>query len=120
MSAVEEIQQAIATLERLRAESTPGPWRATANNRRSGTHAIYGELPGQEVVGATPNYGGLWLFADAELIVTLHRTIDAQLAILRQSVVALGPTNLNVIVGQEPFAEPNVLALTRAINGGVS
>jgi hypothetical protein len=81
---VERIEAAIAKLETLKAESTPGPWRLA--RAQHVTHAIYGEKPGQEVIGSTPRYGGLWSADDGELIVTLHRTIDAQLAILRAVV----------------------------------
>jgi len=83
VSAVERMQAAIEKLEALKAASTPGPWRLT--RAQHVTHAIYGEQPGQEVIGATPRYGGLWSADDGELIVTLHRTIDAQLEVLRSA-----------------------------------
>ena len=84
MNAVEKLEAAIGKLETLKAESTPGPWLLTI--ARQNTHAIYGREPGREVVGSTPNYGGLWHSEDGELIVTLHRTIDAVLTILRATV----------------------------------
>ena len=83
MNAIETIQAAIEKLAALKAESTTGPWRFQKCDRRHVTHTIFGLNPGQEVIGATPNYGGLWSAVDGELIVTLHRALDMQLAVLR-------------------------------------
>lgn len=112
MSAVEEIQQAIATLERLRAESTPGPWRVDDDSPTD----IWTE--GESVLGGTVHTvvdpfgrGDYQPDGDAALIVTLHRTIDAQLAWL---TVAAELTILNESDWRHE------LALARAINGGQS
>jgi hypothetical protein len=80
VNAVERLEAAITKLETLRAESTPGRWvaedesfngpyvRAWFDNEFNGNTGIAGTRHGMP---------------DADLIVTLHRTIDAQLAILR-------------------------------------
>ena len=104
MNAVERIGAAIERLEALKAETTPGPWLLTV--ARQNTHAIYGRSPGQEVVGSTPRHGGLWNATDGDLIVTLHRTIDAQLAILRAASGGSRPPRLilaiaDAILGSE-------------------
>lgn len=103
MTAVEEIEAAIVELEALKVASTPGPWTAPA--------AILG-LKSTTIFG-TPIDGGHAAYVatahDAELIVTLHRTIDAQLAILRH--VADGRGDLGI--GTNRY----VVALARAING---
>ena len=89
MSAIETIQAAIEKLAALKAESTTGPWRFQKCDRRHVTHAIFGLNPGQEVIGATPNYGGLWSAVDGELIVVLHRMIGPNLALLQDTQRAL-------------------------------
>ena len=101
MSAVEEIQQAIATLERLRAESTPGAWEGYDD----------GILVGINSPQVTVAFEGDLRVRDIDLIVTLHRTIDAQLAIMRLS---LGDAR-----GSE-FCWQFALPLARSINGGAS
>lgn len=127
MTALEEIQQAIGTLERLKAGSTPGKWFVGDAN------------------GAMPReYGALWVVTneetstvrsdgeapedwlceihcgtreDAELIVTLHRTIDAQITLLRRE----HEFALKFGWPAQPFPERlDVLALARAINGSAS
>ncbi len=100
MNAAETIQAAVDKLERLRAAATSGPfgfedgwqppqWKdqgwtyvrvvAGEPNSISGVRSMVlstdGTLPGSE--------GKRRTLADAELIVTLHRTIDAQLDFLR-------------------------------------
>ena len=99
MTPAELLQAAIDKLERLKADSTPGPWWHWPE---AGDIEIYSDWRdpahrGGEVVIAPrirPRDG--WgrdavIYRDnyepnAELIVTLHRTIDAQLAILRAAV----------------------------------
>lgn len=88
MNAAETIQAAIDKLEALRDNSGAWDWR------RRHQHGEYGESIGSwenlhgyydnpdEVVN-TKTVAQNILPEDAELIVTLHRTIDAQLAILR-------------------------------------
>lgn len=79
-TAVETIQAAIDRLEGLRAESTPPPWFLTYE---SATHPrIWGNL---DEVGDAADHVATTARSrhDADIIVTLRRTIDAQLAILR-------------------------------------
>jgi len=113
VSAAETIQAAIDKLETQRAASTTGPWivhdmgdstYTSANNKgwwwiwQESALPFYGGVmevdhrddfgPGGSPVGVasrTDNDDGEKERADADLIVTLHRTIDPQLAILRES-----------------------------------
>lgn len=76
MTAAETIEQAIARLEEKRAAAMAGPW-------------VQGAFAG-EFCG--PNdFEVVFSDEDADLIVTLHRTIDAQLAILRAGLAAHSP-----------------------------
>jgi hypothetical protein len=88
VNAIERLEAAIERLEALRAESTPAPWAAT----RHGVETVpefdlhrFDDMP--ETIARTE-----LLRADADLIVTLHRTINAQLAILRREVSRLTRT----------------------------
>lgn len=115
MSAVERVEAAIAKLEDLRGAAAPGVWVAW----REG-------LPGRERFGVETGAEGadvVWRAAraaDAELVEVLHRTIDAQLAILRDNLTRYGDKLedgwLPTIGG--PLA--NVLALVDAILGDAS
>lgn len=76
MNAIERIQAAIEKLEALKAQATGGEWW------KSGLEVFAGP-------GLSADYlvvENARLRADAELIVTLHRTIDAQLAVLRSGL----------------------------------
>ena len=79
MNSAEKIQTAIAELEALKAASTQGKWAVSAK-----------QLDIRGFVYAPSVCAGCgWdrdTDADAELIVTLHRTIDAQLKILRTTL----------------------------------
>lgn len=85
MSAVERLQAAIERLERLKARSAPGWWEVDTNAPFS-----------LDLVGIFSEGGsGYAVLFDrdaqprretAHLIVTLHRTIDVQLAILREAL----------------------------------
>lgn len=99
--------RALATLVAMKSVTTPGPWRLTYGQHV--THAIYGEVPGSEVVGATPKFGGLWSAEDGKLIVALHRTIEAQIAILKS---ALGDAEGS---HDEPAAFAQAVELAQAI-----
>lgn len=66
MTAAETIEQAIARLEEKRAAAMRGPWGNSS-----------GDLIGPD------DFDSLFSEENAELIVTLHRTIDAQLDMLR-------------------------------------
>ena len=98
MNKAGHISAAIEKLERLKAESTPGPW--DTDGREIDQHwSLMVEpytkplLPvvSAEVSCISQCYGGsaqgLANTADGELIVTLHRTIDVQLASLRGGLV---------------------------------
>jgi hypothetical protein len=104
MNAVERLEAAIGKLETLKAESTPGRWdvdrvgfgvRAFFDNEFNGNTLIC------EVRHGKP---------DADLIVTLHRTIDAQLAILR--------SGRNITSRESEYTFDLALALADAILGG--
>ena len=79
MNTAEKIQTAIAELEALKASSTQGKWAVSAKQL---------DLSGF-VYAPSVCAGCGWdrdTDADAELIVTLHRTVDAQLKILRTTL----------------------------------
>jgi len=87
MTALEEIEAAIANLTRLKAESTQ--WQPDPDMPELAGWYVDSDGSGLQGVFAIKELfrGGhaVALYADppdAELIVTLHRTIDAQLAIL--------------------------------------
>ena len=83
MTAVERLEAAIAKLEQLKAFSTPGEWY------RAG-------FPEPSVWAGTGLSTDLLVvddarfLHDADLIVTLHRTIDAQIWLLRLTSAYLG------------------------------
>jgi hypothetical protein len=76
---VETIQAAIEKLDTQKRSSTPGPWNLHFADEFDARVGIdHGSRP--------TSLTGTMLRPDAELIVTLHRTIDAQLAILRDGL----------------------------------
>jgi hypothetical protein len=94
MSAAETIQAAIEKLERLRDSSSPAPWIAdedTLYTTEKWKNA-YGRVMPRPIFMAEGNYvsGYAYIEADAELILTLHRTIDAQLSALEAAKWLLG------------------------------
>ena len=110
MSAVEEIQAAIEKLTKLKAESTPGPWFLTYEKS---THPrLWGNASENDAdpVALAQNRG------NAELIVLLHRTIDAQLAILADTLNAFS-NPIPAFIGYEEQIYHAQLMLARAING---
>lgn len=123
MTALEEIQQAIQRLTELRDAGSAGTdewkvWRASTGIRSSDDYEWiffdYGDERNRYRIAEKQNWG---TSADMQMIVTLHRTIDAQIAILRREhefarVNGWPP---------QPFPERlDVLALARAINGSAS
>jgi hypothetical protein len=74
----ETIAAAIEKLEHLRSRGSDGPWRVDVLSRTNGTVAVSNEV-GRYVAHYVAE-------PDAERIVTLHRTIDAQLAILQHAL----------------------------------
>lgn len=129
MSAVERLQAAIDKLERQRHDSAgrgAHAWAAHSTTDKPSGHdaAIRGVgFPDDFFDGVADVYDP----ADAELIVTLHRTIDAQLAILRDGIARVHSwTDPDSQVGYEPHldgpyppgADATYLALADAILGG--
>jgi hypothetical protein len=81
MTPVEKLEAAITKLEELKRDGHPGPWHGNVTIRgvlrvQSGLAVV------AEVLNTTEDEDEI----DLDLIVTLHRTIDAQLAILRRGV----------------------------------
>ena len=119
MTDLETIQAAIVKLEMLKAEGTSGPWTAMEYDSNPGDQGVPiiggGEIGSMEghLTAYTMTLGSEERSViDAELIVTLHRTLDAQLAILRAA-----QDDYNQY-GEKPskfFA--NDVALARAILG---
>lgn len=84
-TAVETIQAAIEKLEALKAESTPGPWHDWEDDLTNEVDVWHDQEQRSHI--ANCGVAGMpRVEADADLIVTLHRTIDAQLAILRHAI----------------------------------
>ena len=116
MSAVEEIQAAIAKLTRQRDLATEGPWSSWHPADGHGDSCVDGATHDPDNP-PTAAEGGRH---DVVLIVTLHRTIDAQLAILSRTA-ELHPRY--AALGREDewlsaVERAGDLALARAINGG--
>lgn len=84
MNAAETIAAAIQQLEEERREATPGEWYVTYEKSR--WPRIWGNRDENDADAVAQTEGGV---ANAHLIVTLHRTIDAQLAILRDAAALL-------------------------------
>ena len=91
MSAVETIQAAIERLETLRDKSTPRPWTAMEYDSNPGDQGV--PIIGGGEIGSMDGHLTAYTMTlgseeqsviDAELIVILHRTIDAQLEILQE------------------------------------
>ena len=81
VTVVERLEAAIAKLEQLKADGTLGPWNVDMIPETGECRVVrFFEFFGSHLEEVT-NGGSIQ--PDAELIVTLHRTIDAQLAILR-------------------------------------
>lgn len=127
MTPAEKIQAAIEKLETLKAESTgPNPWIID----RDFPHIVmHPDKPGNSWDGqvvadtGTDELGLPITPADARAIVTLHRTIDAQLAILRAGLHKVKVwTNPYEWKEQDGLAPPDgwstYLALASAILGG--
>ena len=128
MTAIETIRAAIVKLEWLKAESTSGPWLVEEIPETGECRLIreFKFFVGPQIEVVAP--GGM-LAQDAKLIVTLHNTIDVQLAILHDALDDIARwLDPDSEYGWEPQDGPtpngqrfaNMLALARAINGGVS
>jgi len=121
MTPTERLQAAIDKLQALKADSTAGEW-GFESLPETGESRIHSEADGFSFMAATtvtfyPVPGGVKP-KDAELIVTLHRTIDAQLAILEG---ALGEASLWITEqGEEWRVDVRAVALADAILGSTS
>jgi len=132
LTPVQRIEAAIQRLETLRDRSTPGPWAVEDGwqppqwdvhtyvrvvggepNKISGIRHPIASTNGAESQSAMKRQ----TLAEAHLIVTLHRTIDAQLAILRHSL-ARALSKIEHGGRTEPVwsHEHDALALADAIN----
>jgi len=80
MNAVERLRAAIERLEARKATSTQGPWVAEYSGEQGNCVIPADAQSTREAVAVTRLY---YAAGDADLIVTLHRTIDAQIALLR-------------------------------------
>ena len=106
MSSVERLQAAIDKLEKLKAESASDlAWSSTG-----GLVEAWDEITGYGVVIFKPivRWEARVAANNALLVVTLHRTIDAQLAILRHAAA-------DPVSPDEPGALEDALALADAI-----
>jgi hypothetical protein len=100
---IEELQAAHKRLSELRHGATPGPWTAVNDD----------DFEEIDISGAAPfNVGSVWTRHSADLIVTLHRTIDTQLSILDAGITLHG-----VDVDTEGLLRVEDVRLARAING---
>lgn len=119
MTPTETLTAAIDKLTRLRDESTPGPWE---HHRDSEQDLGFGPVMESLITvedGCVLDWGSGVREADAELIVTLHATIDAQLAILEDTLRAF--TDPDPIFGK--YTEAVVyhqIRLAESILGGAS
>jgi hypothetical protein len=108
MNAVEGIEAAIERLEHLKVQSTPAPWHYWTDEL-TGDVDLWHDQEVRSHIAVMGHFGSSRVYRDADLIVTLHRTIDAQLAILRANRA-----------DAEYGREPSILAfaLADAILGG--
>ena len=122
MSQVELLTRAIERLETLKAESFPGDWEVLTSGVEGGDH-WYVMAEHESILSVSANDGSDEDFRrpTASLVVTLHRTIDAQLAILRN---ALGRATSKISMGGGAEAvwstERDAVALASAIVGDAS
>jgi len=119
---VERLTAAIEKLERLKAESSLGPWKATD---RRGVPALAPYEADIDALGLSEavdwRVADVIFASDAELIVTLHRTIDAQLAILRRVLDIVTPIDGQASYDIGPGSRVGqALALADTILGGQS
>jgi len=114
MNAAETIKAAIDKLEVLKAKSTPSPWHYWADDL-TGDVDLWHDQEQRSWIATLGIESAPTVLADAELIVTLHRTIDAQLVLLRWFLAIL-----NTAPGYGPPNGNGHMALATAILGGDS
>ena len=85
MTVVERLEAAIAKLEQLKADGTLGPWNVDMIPETGECRVVrFFEFFGSHLEEVT-NGGSIQ--PDADLIVTLHRTVDAQVAVLTAALI---------------------------------
>ena len=122
MTNIEDIESAIEKLSALRADSTGGDWNAYV---REGHHAYEGTIRTDGLPDdVSDEIAEIFIGVDAELIVTLHRTIDAQLGVLLEGAAAISDREALMDVyawddgewARNTSAESVALVFARAIN----
>jgi hypothetical protein len=83
VNAAETIAAAIEKLEGLQDDSTPGPWRIVRDSLQGSRRDYDPLLEAGDYAASGETFNNP---DDPRLIVTLHRTIDAILAILRTTL----------------------------------
>lgn len=119
MSALEEIQAAIEKLLSLRDHAEDGPWmflECDAGSERG--DLLMGDS--RDPVDAYPVISQDIHSADADLIVTLHRTLDAQLEILHDAAANYWATGHAPDDWESFDSSRAIFALARAITGTAS
>lgn len=106
MNAAETIQAAIDRLAALRESATQGPWLGWKQY-----NPLYGMQYGIESGRGEEVFASGALRDDVELVEMMHRTIDAQLAILRHAV-QFNRGDLGIGINR------HAVALAEAILGG--
>ena len=112
MTPVERVEAAILRLETLQADSTPGPWKKEESPCMNGAFdvlSVFGYVSYGDV-GALENE------TDADLIATLHSTVDPMLAILRDTLDLFRDPIL-IFMGREEQVFAAQLALADSILG---
>ena len=82
LTPAQRIEAAIVRLEKLRGMSTPGPWHEWEDDLTNEMDIWHD----QEVRSHVANFGlagTQWVVEDAQLVVTLHATIDPTLELLK-------------------------------------
>ena len=119
LTPAQRIEAAIVRLEELKGMSTPGPWEHLRDSDRD--LADVGPIVESLIVAgdndSVLDWGSGVREPDADLIVTLHATIDAQLAILMDTL-NLFRDPIPLFAGHEEQICAAQLALADAIISG--
>jgi hypothetical protein len=120
VNAVETIAAAIEKLETLRDESTPKPWHYWTDEL-NGDVDLWHDQEQRLWIANLGQHENARVYRDAELVVTLHRTIDPILEVLRECLPpSLTLAKLGIDPEGEPWGQQPVLDLARAVLGGDS
>lgn len=121
MSNLDLLERAHARLTELRDAAEPGPWKVETRAYSDEVHDYSASfIPGVAPEITTEHEGDTAPLgtSDAALIVTLHRTIDAQLAMLQTQIkYAEWDPSLKPSAIDEPAYFADALVLARAILG---